>query len=188
MAVGGTSLTKLVSGTTYYWRVRSTKPIKSPWSATWSLAPTLGDVQGSALATSVGITPSAGAVNVPIMPAFTWSPVSGATGYEFMLAKDSEFTDVVVAMTGADALPTTVWACDRNLDYFTTYFWKVRPISATTYGQWVTNVFSTEAAPSSSILPHESSPSPSLLWIVIGIGVGLVVSLLVFIVRTGRKF
>ena len=188
MAVGGTSLTKLVSGTTYYWRVRSTKPIKSPWSATWSLAPTLGDVQGSALATSVGITPSAGAVNVPIMPAFTWSPVSGATGYEFMLAKDSEFTDVVVAMTGADALPATVWACNRDLDYSTTYFWKVRPISATTYGQWVTNVFSTAAAPSSSILPHESSPSPSLLWIVIGIGVGLVVSLLVFIVRTGRKF
>jgi photosystem II stability/assembly factor-like uncharacterized protein len=183
MAVGGTSLTKLVSGTTYYWRVRSTKPINSPWSATWSFAPALGDVQGSALATSVGITPSAGAANVPIRPAFTWSPVSGATGYEFMLAKDSEFTDVVVAMTGADALPTTTWACDRDLDYSTTYFWKVRPISATTYGQWVTNVFSTEAASSSSILPHESSPSPSLLWIVIGIGVALITALLVLTVR-----
>jgi len=69
------------------------------------------------------------------------------------------------------------------LDYSTTYFWKVRPISATTYGQWVTNVFSTEAAPSSSILPHESSPSPSLLWIVIGIGVGLITALLVLTVR-----
>lgn len=183
MAVGGTSLTKLVSGTTYYWRVRSTKPLKSPWSATWSFAPALGDVQGSALATSVGITPSAGAASVPIRPAFTWSPVPGATGYEFMLAKDSEFTDVVVAMTGADALPTTVWTCDRNLDYSTTYFWKVRPISATAYGQWVINVFSTEAAPSSPILPPESSPSPSLLWIVIGIGVALITALLVLTVR-----
>jgi len=128
---------------------------------------------------------------VPITPTFTWSLASGATGYEFMLARDSEFAEVVVAMTGADALPTTDWACDRDLDYSTTYFWKVRPISLTSYGEWVTNVFTTEASHSLPS-PSESSPSPEptppiashLLWIVIGIGVALITALLVLTVRT----
>jgi hypothetical protein len=182
MAVGGTSLTKLVSGTTYYWRVRSTKPIKSPWSATWSLAPALG----SPLAASTGVSPSPGAINVPTTPTFTWSSASGATGYEFMLARDSEFAEVVISMTGADALSTTAWDCGRDLDYSTTYFWKVRPISTTSYGEWVTNVFTTEATPSLPS-PSESSLSPFpsyLLWIVIGIGVALITALLVLTVRT----
>jgi len=195
MAVGGTGTVKLVSGTTYYWRVRSTKPVNSPWSATWSLTPAIGDVQGSALAASAGITPSAGAVNVPIMPAFTWSPVLGATAYEFILARDNLFANVLVSRLGDDALPTTAWRCDRELGYSTTYFWKVRAISATSYSEWVINVFTTEAA-ASALAPAESSVSPSpsleatppipshLLWIAAGIGVALIIALLVLTMRT----
>ena len=189
MAVGSTSPAKLVSGTTYYWRVRSTEPIKSPWSEIWSFTPALGAIPAVT-------SPSAGATNVPIRPVFTWNSGAKATSYEFMLATDSEFTDVVIAMTGADALPTAAWGCDRTLDYSTPYFWKVRPISATSHGEWMTNVFTTEAAPTallsfqsspSSPLPGSDSVTPSyLLWVVIGIGVTLVVALLVLVVRTGR--
>jgi hypothetical protein len=190
MAAGSASPAKLVSGTTYYWRVRSTEPVYSPWSATWSFAPALGAAESSLTDTPMATSPSSGATNVPVRPAFAWSPVSGSTGYEFMLATDSGFNSVVVSKLGDNALPTTAWSCDRDLDYSTTYFWKVRPISATSYGEWVTNVFTTEAAPSAASPSSSSSSEPSsaipsyLLWIAIGIGVALIAALLVLTART----
>ena len=197
IATGGTSPAQLTGGTIYYWRVRSIEPIKSPWSATRSFALALGGAQWSPLAAPAGISPLPGAANVPIRPAFAWHSADWAIGYEFMLARDSQFTDVVVDMTEANALPTTVWGSDRDLDYATTYFWKVRAASATSYSQWGIGIFTTEAAPS-AILPPQSSPPPSLplepmpsvpyylLWVVIGIGITLVAALLALTVRTGR--
>jgi photosystem II stability/assembly factor-like uncharacterized protein len=195
-ATRGNDPAQLLSGTTYYWRVRSVEPVKSLWSEMRSFNPALGAAQWSPLAAPAGISPLPSATNVPIRPAFAWQPADGATGYEFVLARDSGFNDVVVAMTGADALLSTAWGCDRDLDYSDTYFWKVRAISATSYSEWGTSVFTTEAAPSAP-LPPQSSPSPPvpeptptipayLLGVLIGIGVIVVVALLVFIVRTGR--
>jgi photosystem II stability/assembly factor-like uncharacterized protein len=190
---------QLTRGTEYYWRVRAVEPIKSPWSETRSFAASLAAAQWSPLTGSTGISPSSGDTNVPIKPAFAWKSADGATGYEFVLARDSEFTDVVIAMTGADAVKITAWGCDRNLDYSTTYFWKVRAISAVSYSEWGVSIFTTEAAPSAVSQPQTSiTTSPTLITtssipsymigIAIGTGVVLVVSLLVFIVRTGRKF
>ena len=107
----------------------------SPWSELRSFTPALADAaQQPATAAPVGLSPSPGATGVSLSPAFTWDSVAKATSYEFILARDSEFTDIVTAMTGADALPTTSWGYDGDLDYSTTYFWKVRAISATSYG------------------------------------------------------
>jgi hypothetical protein len=145
------------------------------------------------VAAPTGVSPSPGATNVPIRPNFAWQPADFATGYEFVLATDSEFNDVVVALTGADALSITTWGCDRDLDYSTTYFWKVRAISATSYSNWGTSVFTTKAAPTVPLSPQSSSPSPMpkptptvpsyLVWAAISLGVILFVVLLVFIVR-----
>jgi hypothetical protein len=195
IAVGGTGTAKLSHGITYYWRVRATQPIKSPWSEMWSFNPALGAAQWSPVAAPTAVSPAPGATNVPIRPTFAWQPADFATGYEFVLATNSEFNDVVVALTGADALSITTWGCDRDLNYSTTYFWKVRAISAISYSEWGAGVFTTEAAPSaplpspsSTTLPSESMPtiSPYLVWAAIGLGVILFVVLLVFIVRTGR--
>jgi len=194
IATDGDNPAQLISGTTYYWGVRAIEPVRSPWSAICSFNPALGAGQWSPMAAPGGISPLPGATNVPIRPAFAWQPADRATGYEFILAKDSGFTDVVVAMTGADALPISAWGCDRNLGYSTTYFWRVRAISTTSYSEWGTNVFTTEAAPSAPLppfpLPLAPQPAPSipsyLLGLLIGIGTILVVALLVFIVRTRR--
>ena len=188
MVVGDTSTPKLTSGTTYYWRVGSTEPMNNPWSNTWSFAIALG-------AAPAIMSPSPGATNVPVMPTFTWNSAAKATSYEFIPAKDNESTNVVVALTGVDALPTTAWRCDRELDYSTTYFWKVRATSTTSYGEWVTNVFTTEAVtsttpalqspPASSLSPEQTPLIPShLLWAMVGIGVALVIALFVLIIRT----
>jgi len=196
IATEGSNPAQLISGLTYYWRVRAIEPVKSPWSEMWSFAPALGAGQWSPLAASTCVSPSPGATNMPIRPAFAWQPADLATGYEFILARDSEFTDVVVALTGADALQATVWGCDRDLDYATTYFWKVRGVSATSHSEWGTNVFTTEAAPSTPLPPQSSTPPlvpepaptiPSyLIGVAIGVGAILVVVLLVFTVRTRR--
>jgi len=186
IATGGDDPVPLSSGSAYYWKARSKEPIKSPWSEMRSFVLALMEVEGLYLAP--------GATGVSVRPAFTWDSVAGVSGYEFLLAKDGEFTDVVVALTGADALQTTAWECDRALDYATTYFWKVRAISVTSYGEWVTGVFTTEAAPtalpssqsSSPPLPEPTPSVPFYLLIIIGLGATLVIVLLVLIVRTGR--
>jgi len=192
IAVGDTALVKLTGGTTYYWRVRSIEPIESPWSHMWSFTPSL-------CSAPVVVSPSSGATHVLIRPAFSWNSVAKAASYEFILYKYSKsagvvVSDVVVSKLGDNAFHTTAWGCDRDLDYSTTYFWKVRAISAASSSEWVTNVFTTEAAPSAppSPIPTPSTNSiepvpaisPYLMWIMIGIGAALVIALLVLTVRT----
>ena len=188
---------RLFSGTTYHWRVRAIEPVMSPWSEMESLTPALSAGQWSPMATPSGISPSPGATNVSIRPSFSWQPADGAVGYELILARDSEFADVIVAMVGADALSTTVWGCDRDLDYATTYFWKVRVISTTSSSEWGTGLFTTKAAPSPAPQSQNSAPpspstsatpvSPTYLYGAILIGALLVIVLLILILRTFRQ-
>jgi len=192
VATEGNNPAQLASGTSYYWRVRATQPIESLWSEVRSFASPLGIEEWSPLATSDGVSPLPGANNVSIMPAFTWESADGATGYEFVLARDSGFTDVVVALTGADALTSDAWNCDRDLDYSTSYFWKVRAISTDSYSEWGVNSFTTEDAPPEIVPTQPPSiviePAPTIPVYAIGIAIGvaavLVIALLVFIVRT----
>jgi photosystem II stability/assembly factor-like uncharacterized protein len=193
-ATRGNNPVKLASGTSYYWRVRATQPIESLWSEVRSFASPLGIEEWSPLVTPDGVSPLPGANNVPIRPAFSWDPADGAAGYEFVLAKDNGFTEVVVDFSGADALPSAAWNCDIDLEYSTSYFWKVRAISIDNYSEWGNNAFTTEDAPS-ELLPSPSTPlvvepAPKVPAYVIGIAIGvgaiLVIALLVFILRTRR--
>lgn len=183
----------LYSGTTYYWRVRVIEPIESPWSEVRSFASPLGIEEWSPLVSPERVSPLPGASDVPVSPAFSWESADGAIGYEFILAKDSGFTEVVVAFTGADALTSDAWNCDIELEYSTSYFWKVRAIGTDSYSEWGINSFTTETAPA-EVLPSESSsplviePAPKvpayIIGIVIGVAAILVIVLLVFIIRT----
>jgi hypothetical protein len=194
-AIKGNDPATLASGTTYYWRVRATQPVESPWSAVYSFASPLGIEEWSPLVAIEGVSPLPGAKDVSISPAFSWESSIEATGYEFVLARDSGFTEVVVALTGTDALTSTAWNCDRELDYATSYFWKVRAISEDSYSEWGVNTFTTEAASSEPLPPESSSnvviePSPTVpsyvIWLAIGVGAILAAALLVFILRTRR--
>lgn len=125
---------------TYYWRVRATQPVLSPWSSKWLFTTSLG----SETAAPALICPEAGAGNVELKPIFQWSSVVGADKYELLVSSEVSFTNPLVARLGSQALPATAWQCDASLDNDTTYYWKVRAIGSGTSSAWsVVGAFTT---------------------------------------------
>ena len=141
-------LPALDPATTYYWRVRATEPVLSPWSDKWSFTTSLGT---EALAPKLE-SPQAGATGVAVKPIFQWSAIAGADSYELVVSTEAALDNPTILKTDAYALPTTAWQCNITLNYDTTYYWKVRAISANTCSPWsAVSAFSTEPAPSSPV-------------------------------------
>jgi hypothetical protein len=141
---------QLKLATTYYWRVRVTEPVLSPWSATESFTTSLGS---SIIAPNLR-SPGAGAKSVGVRPVFQWSAMAGADSYELLVSTSTSFTNSVITKLGTYALPATAWQSDINLDYDTTYYWKVRASGSGTYSAWsAVSAFTTKSSPA-----IESSP------------------------------
>jgi photosystem II stability/assembly factor-like uncharacterized protein len=146
-------LPALEPATTYHWRVRVSSPTLSPWSEKRSFT-TVMDTEAITLRPE---SPAAGATGVPIKPVFQWTAVIGATAYELLVATNVNMDNPVIAKMGEDAIAGNVWYCEINLDYATTYYWRIRAINANTSSTWsTTGVFTTEAAP-----PPEETPAPT---------------------------
>ena len=134
-------LPALEPATTYYWRVRVSEPVLSPWSDKWSFTTSL-DTETATIKLE---SPKAGATGVSIKPLFQWNAVTGADAYALLVSTDIQFSDPLITKSGAEALPTTAWQADISLNYDTTYYWKVRALSASTYSAWsAASSFSTE--------------------------------------------
>jgi hypothetical protein len=193
-------------GTTYYWKVRVTAPIKSPWSEVRSFT-----IEAStALSPTVGSPANGGTVYD--VPAFSWSPVTATTKYRFELCDDTVFA---VPLYAADVTSTGIKP-DITLG-LGTYFWRVKALEPVP-GEWSTIANFTvaepvEAAPPPEVvIPPQPPPtvnvpdivvpppevvvqppvtepttSEGLLWAVIIIGAVLVIALIVLIVRTRRS-
>jgi hypothetical protein len=208
-ASGTAQQVELQPGTTYYWRVRTTSPIKSPYSETRSFTVASIDKPFSISG------PVAGASNVGISPLMTWDEYPGATGYELALSEDPSFAIVEWVRNVAN----NFYSVPEELNYSTTYYWRVRAVTgagAADRGPWVTGVFQTEEEPAATGTPVVTIPAPPaatvvvtqpgevkivevptqttvpqaipdyLLWLIIIIGAVLVIALIVLIVRTRR--
>jgi photosystem II stability/assembly factor-like uncharacterized protein len=192
-------------GTTYYWRVRSTKPIRSPWSETHSF--TVEPI--AALVTSL-LSPANGGTGMSQTPAFSWSPISGTTEYRFVLANNAGLASPIVDTT----VTTPAYAVTNMLELGQTYFWAVRTIAPIESG-WsaIANftvkekpieppppVVVTEAPPPVISLPAALQPSPEIvilpppatptvptyIWVIVVIEAVLVITVVNLIVRIGR--
>ena len=148
----------LEPATTYYWRVRASEPVLSPWSAKWSFTTGLATEAPAPKLES----PKAGASGVPVNPIFQWSAIAGADSYELVVSTEAALENPTILKTGAYALPTTAWQCNIALNYDTAYYWKVRAISSDTCSAWsAVSAFTTEPPPSPpSTPPPEPSPPP----------------------------
>ncbi|MBA7659974.1 hypothetical protein ES703_67973 [subsurface metagenome] len=135
---------QLKLATTYHWRVRVTEPLLSPWSDTRSFTTSLGS---SVIAPNLR-SPGAGAKSVGLRPIFQWSAIAGADSYELLVSTNTSFTNPVITKIGTYALPATAWQSDINLDYDTTYYWKVRASGSSSYSAWsAVSAFTTKSSP-----------------------------------------
>ena len=121
----------------------------SPWSDKWSFTTSL-DTEAIALRLE---SPAAGASGVPVKPVFQWTAVAGADAYELLVSTDANFANPSIIKKDDYALSATAWQCDLSLNYDTTYYWKVRAISASTRSAWsAVGAFTTESPPKTSRL------------------------------------
>lgn len=196
----------LSPGVTYYWRVRvggvpgecDGCPMLSKWSDTYTFT--------TAMLTPVRCSPICGAEDITLTPNFSWSEIFGATGYEIEVATNEDFDPLLASGT-----PTiNAWDGIPQLDYGTTYYWRVRAVKNGVVGAWTYCLFSTEEAPPEAppqvwVCPqcgltftseaalqahideaHAPAATPAYIWIIIGIGAALVIAVLILIVTTRR--
>jgi hypothetical protein len=189
-------------GIPLYWRVRvyEQEPYRSNFSDKWSFSTQLAEGQWNPFVGDVNAAPAPGATDVPIMPTFAWNPADWATGYEFEIALDAAFTVPGWKLTGGNALKTSVYTAEHELEYSTTYYWRVRAISGSSQSEWAVGVFTTMAEPTTPPAPVPSPtptltvepiimPTPVPLWAlisIIAVGGILVIVVIVLIVRTRR--
>jgi hypothetical protein len=128
------SVQATLAGFTYYWRVRVSAPVFGPWSESQNfltqLAP--GGVNAPGILGPAAGGTNAGGYDAPLMPTFQWGTVPGSTGYEFELATDAAMSNVIIS----EILTTTAYQATMALDYSTTYYWRVRGVSATSETAW----------------------------------------------------
>ncbi|MFC2044319.1 hypothetical protein ACFLT8_03880 [Chloroflexota bacterium] len=186
---------------TYYWRVRVSSPLISAWSESRQFTTSTTELLEAVVSVK---SPALGATNVQLKPVFAWSPVIGALGYEWEVAKDPAFAVPVERSARAYAKVNSV-VLAHDLEYSTTYYWRVnavlsmKPPAATS---WATGVFTTMAAPVEAqppVVVGGTPPPPQviqvptpaaipsyLLWAIVVIGAVLIIAVVVLIVRTRR--
>ncbi|MFC1967747.1 hypothetical protein ACFLV2_03840, partial [Chloroflexota bacterium] len=204
----GTQQVNWLPGKTYYWRVKADAPINSAWSETRTLL----IEPGAALVPTV-LSPINGSANANQMASFSWSPVSGSTEYQFILADNVAMTSPIADAT----VTTTGYAVSSALEYGKTYYWRVKPL-APVEGNWsaIANftvmdkpvppaatqppvTITQVPAPTFTIPPAQPAPTitippapvapqitPAYIWAIIIIGAVLVIAVIVLIVRTRR--
>jgi len=198
----GVTVTGLTSGTTYYWKVYVSAPIKSKDSTVWTFTPKLG-------APSLQ-SPDYGDDDVLLKPTFSWLSVPGATSYELELADNPFFANASVKKP----LTHTTWTWDVDLEYGSEYYWRARAVKKGNVSSWSEAVFTiitkekeaglapappapppqitvqpTPPAPAPIVQVPPALPSPvtpAIIWAIIIIGAVLIIAVIVLIVRTRR--
>jgi hypothetical protein len=123
------SVTGILNGATYYWRVKSKNAIStSAWSSRRSFTTIL-----SIPSTPVLSTPANNASGEPLSTSLTWGIVSSATSYEVQVSTAADFATGVIA---DDSSLTTVSKAIVLPSNSTNYYWRVRAKNAGGLGNW----------------------------------------------------
>ena len=180
------------AGAIYYWRIRTYQSATSqiavsPWSEVRSFRVKPGFIVDTPYYGVQLLSPDNGSFGCKVKPAsFSWSPWKETTKYEFVLAKDPEFQQVVKKVNTS----TTGYEYDGTLEYNTNYFWRVRAVEINNQpisSDWsATFSFRTEQAPAPDKPEQDELPTPVWVWVIIGVGAILVVVTLVLLLRTRR--
>jgi len=182
-ATPGWLVTGLQAGITYYWKVCSASATYaapntgrnvSPWSETYTFTTGLAAAEWNPFTGGVSETPYPGQTGVPVATNFAWNAADWATGYEFVLSANADYSSPVAEET----VTSSTYDYAGTLDYGTTYYWKVRAVSATSASNWAEGIFTTATTGVVS--------TPMYIWIVIAIGAVLVIAVIWLIFTTRR--
>lgn len=133
--------------TVYYWRVKALgNESISSWSEEWYFT--------TMLAPPTLRTPADSTINLPTEVTMTWDTTAGATEYTIQVATDEEFEDMVFeGATDSDREHTI-----SLLDYFTTYFWRIRGGDIEGQSDWSeTWCYTTVIGPATLLRPADST-------------------------------
>ena len=131
------TITNLLPGTTYYWRVRANaNSIVGDWIGVRNF--TTSTLNAFNLA-----APTNNSINVGIASVILdWTTLTGASSYEVQIDTDIAFS------SPTQFTPTTSSQTITSLNYSTTYYWRVRATNGTEFGNWTTTWnFTTQANP-----------------------------------------
>jgi hypothetical protein len=164
-------------GTKYYWSVRVIDPYMSQWSEAWSFTTPLGPAPSRPAV----LGPQSGQENVILNPVLQWNSSVAATGYELILAKNCDFENPALNLSGDNKLGMdTAYQLKFNLDPNTNYCWKVRGVNEITHSPWSdTGTFTTGFT-----VETEDAGLPMWIWVIIAMGAVLILSIVVLIVRS----
>ncbi len=165
----------------YYWRTRYyVDSYAGLWSPVFSFSTNIGVPKL--------IFPPNDTTNMPLYFTFLWEPIDGAEYYEFVLSTNPDFSQDIVF--SADNL-TSNQLIISDLNYETTYFWRVRGKTQFGYGDWSeTWKFTTKSQPSTTEIVLDEvivSPNPVLDFLYVGIPTNQLVTRILITDLFGRK-
>ena len=104
--------------------------------------------------------------SVPVNPAFAWESIERAESAIFQITTDSLFVENVTELSGFTATQLTLTSA---LEYYQTYYWRVRGVNKAAAGPWSeTGKFITEAEVPGLIFPSDEatgiSTAPNIQW------------------------
>jgi hypothetical protein len=139
-----------VPGTTYYWQVgvSAASPVQSYLSPVQTFS-----IQQLTAIVPIVQSPASGATGVSTTPAFSWTPISGATSYHFELATDAAFTHIVYTVDPSSAgagVPASA-----PLTAGGQYYWRVKALTPNE-GEYSSVANFVVATPVAPILPTQS--------------------------------
>jgi hypothetical protein len=140
-------------GVTYYWKIRTSKPMFSPYSEAKYFV-----VQPAAASVPQLLVPANGGMNISKKPSFSWNPVASATEYQFMLSTNITMTSPIIDIK----VDKAGYNLSKELDYGKTYFWKIRA-TAPIMSDWSTLAnFTVENKPAEPVPPVivQEAPAP----------------------------
>lgn len=115
--------------TTYYWRVRAkNNEGKSLWSQF-----SFFTIQEQAVGAPNKLVPFNSQVSLPFEFTFIWNSQASALSYDFELASDNQFTNMVAS---ANIIGSDTSYAITGLAPFTYYYWRVRTINKGGAGNW----------------------------------------------------
>ncbi|MCB2203790.1 hypothetical protein KQI65_03510 [bacterium] len=145
---------ELDRNTRYYWRVKAMRAdaTESEWSVVWSFR-----TSGSTLAAPVHEAPPDGALGQFETTSLSWYAAENASGYQLQVARDEQFTDLVLNESGLTGLSYTVAGLSHEDDYW----WRLRSgnTGSAAYSDWSRPwKFSTAPPPPRQLTPFDGLP------------------------------